>query len=84
MFCVVLLPTSYELDGQLSILVRGKTASRPALRPTQPPIQWVTISPEVKRTGCKTDHSLHLVPRSIILKLVSTPAYVFITLCLIN
>jgi hypothetical protein len=29
------------------------TACRPALRPTQPPIQWVprVISPEVKRSG---------------------------------
>jgi hypothetical protein len=42
------------------------TASRPALRPTQPPIQWVPVvlSPEVKRPESEADHSPHLVPRS--------------------
>jgi hypothetical protein len=36
------------------------TSSRLALGPTQPPIQWVpeALSPEVKRPGRKTDHSL--------------------------
>jgi hypothetical protein len=35
------------------------TASRTALRPTQPPIQWVpgTLSLEVKRSGHEADHS---------------------------
>jgi hypothetical protein len=35
------------------------TASRPALRPTQPPIQWVlgALSLGVKRPGRKSDHS---------------------------
>jgi hypothetical protein len=35
------------------------TASRPALRPTQPPIQCVlgTLSPGVKQPGCEVDHS---------------------------
>jgi len=39
-------------------------ASRPALGPTYPPIQWasVAISPGVSRQGCKDDH-LHLVLR---------------------
>jgi hypothetical protein len=40
---------------------------RPALGPTQPPVQWVTgvLSPGVKaRPGRDADHSLHLVPRS--------------------
>jgi hypothetical protein len=33
--------------------------SRPALGPTQPPIQRVSgaFSPEVKRPGCEADHS---------------------------
>jgi hypothetical protein len=40
------LATGYGLDGQESISGRAKiflfsTASRPALGPTQPPIQWV-------------------------------------------
>jgi hypothetical protein len=35
------------------------TESKPALGPTEPPIQWVpgTISPEVKRPGREADHS---------------------------
>jgi hypothetical protein len=35
------------------------TASRPALRPTQPPIQWVPValSPAVKLRGREADHS---------------------------
>jgi hypothetical protein len=43
---------------------RGKiflffTMSRPALRPTHPPIQWVpgALSPGAKRPGRKADHS---------------------------
>jgi hypothetical protein len=47
------------LDGQGSIISRWKisffsTASRPALGPTQPPIQWV---PEVKRQGREADQT---------------------------
>jgi hypothetical protein len=35
------------------------TASRTALGPTQPPIQWIpeALSLEVKRPGCEADHS---------------------------
>jgi hypothetical protein len=34
-------------------------SSRPALRSTQPPIQWVpaALSPGVKRSGREVDHS---------------------------
>jgi hypothetical protein len=36
------------------------TSSRPAVGPTQPPIQWVSgaLSPRVKRPGREADHSL--------------------------
>jgi hypothetical protein len=48
----------YGLDSPGSIPVRGKislffTASRLALWPTQPPLQWV---PGVKQLGCEADH----------------------------
>jgi len=40
------------------------TASRPVLRPTQPPIKWVPgeLSPGIKRWGVKLTTRLHLVP----------------------
>jgi hypothetical protein len=40
-------------------------ASRPALGPSQPPVQWIpgVLSPGVKRPGRDADHSPHLVPR---------------------
>jgi hypothetical protein len=54
----------HRLDGRGSNPGRGKiflfsTTSRPALRPTQPPIQWVPrpICAEVKRPGREADHS---------------------------
>jgi hypothetical protein len=42
------IATGYGLDGRVSIPGRGKIflfsiASRPALGPTQPPIQWVPV-----------------------------------------
>jgi hypothetical protein len=42
------------------------TASRPALEPTEPPIQSIlgTVSLEVKRPGREADNSLHLMRRS--------------------
>jgi hypothetical protein len=35
------------------------TSSRPALRPNQPPMEWVQgfLSPEVKQQGREADHS---------------------------
>jgi hypothetical protein len=56
--------TGYGLDGWGSFPGRGKIflfyiASRPALGPTQPPIQWIlgAVSPWVKRPGREADHS---------------------------
>jgi hypothetical protein len=54
--------------------------SRPALAPTQHPIQWVSgaLSLEVKRPGCEADHS---TPSSAEVKeywsYTATPQYVF-------
>jgi hypothetical protein len=62
-------------------------ASRPALRPTQPPIHWapVTLSPGINRPGRETDHS---PPSSAEIKNVwsctFTPQYVFTAWCLIK
>jgi hypothetical protein len=58
------IATGYGLGGRSSIPYRGKifmfsTASRPALGPTQPSIQWVSeaISTEVRRQEHETDGS---------------------------
>jgi hypothetical protein len=54
---------SYGLQVPGSIPGRGKTlssaVSRPTLRPTEPPIQWVLedLFLGVKRRGFETDHS---------------------------
>jgi hypothetical protein len=47
------------------------TVSRPALGPTQPPIQWVTgaLSPGVEWQGVKLITHLHLLPRSRMVEL---------------
>jgi hypothetical protein len=60
------IATGYGLDDRVvgvrvpvgSIIF--STASRPALRPTQPPIQWVTgaLSSGIKRPRREADHSL--------------------------
>jgi hypothetical protein len=63
------------------------TASRTALGPTQPPIQWVpgVLSLGVKRLGREADTHLHLVPRSKNeLHYTSTPQYAFTAWCLVK
>jgi len=54
----------FESQQELGIFF-FTTASRTALEPTQPPIQWIpgALSLGVKRSGCEADHS-HLVPTS--------------------
>jgi hypothetical protein len=69
---VVGIATGYELDdGGVGVRVPVgsrifSTSSRPALGPTQPPIQWLpaALSPGVKRPGREADDSPQLVPRS--------------------
>jgi hypothetical protein len=60
----VSIATGYGLDDRGSIPSKGKiflfsTASRPALGPTQPSIQYVlgALSPGVKQPGREADHS---------------------------
>jgi hypothetical protein len=69
----VSIVSGYGLDGRGSIPGRGERnfplafVSRPALRPTQPPVQWVpgVLSPGVKRDrGVTLTTHPHLVPRS--------------------
>jgi hypothetical protein len=61
----VSIETGYGLDGRGSNPGRGTiflsyTASRPALGPTQAPIQWVleSLSLGVKQSGREAEHSL--------------------------
>jgi len=58
--------TRYGLDGPGIESRWGREfshLSRPALGPTQPPIQWVPgVSWGVKRPGCGVDHPPHLAP----------------------
>jgi hypothetical protein len=55
------------------------TASRTALGPTQPPIQWVSgaLSVGVKRSGREADHSLHLVSSRMCGAIPPLPQYAF-------
>jgi hypothetical protein len=63
------------------------TLSRPALEPTQPPIQWVTwaFSLGIKQQGREADHSS---PTSAEFKKMcvytSTPPYALMAYCLIS
>jgi hypothetical protein len=60
------------------------TASRPALGPTQHPIQWISgaFSLSVKRPGRAADRSLHLVPRSRMFGgIIPLPQYAFMEWC---
>jgi hypothetical protein len=88
------IATGYGLDNWgVGVQVLGgknfhfSMSSRPALRTTQPPIQWVpgTLSPGVKRQGRKADHS---PPTSAKVKKMwiytSTPPYAFMAYCLIS
>jgi hypothetical protein len=72
----VSIPTGYGLDCFDSIPDRSKIflfsiASRPALGPTQPHIQWALgdLSLGVKRQRREADHSPPLVPRSRMVEL---------------
>jgi hypothetical protein len=62
-------------------------SSRPALRSTQPPIQWVpgALSPGIERLGREADHS---PPASAaVMKMfiyTSIPPYAFMAYCLIS
>jgi hypothetical protein len=58
------IATGYGLDSECSVPGKGKiflfsTAARPALGPTQPPIQWVLgdLSLGIKRQGREADRS---------------------------
>jgi hypothetical protein len=73
-------------QGQLCPFLSA-TASRFALGPTQPPIQWVpgAVIPEVKQPGLEADHSL---PFSAKVKnawnYTPIPQYVFMAWCLVK
>jgi len=53
------IATRFGLDGPgIESQCRGEFPhpSRPALRPTQPPIQWVTVFHGAKAGGCGIEH----------------------------
>jgi hypothetical protein len=62
------------------------TASRTALEPTQPPIQWVpgALSLGVKRPGCEAEHSPPSSAEVNAWSYTSTPQYVFMAWCLVK
>jgi hypothetical protein len=60
------------------------TASRTALGPTQPPIEWVPgdFSLGVKRPGREADHHFYLVPKPGMRGAIpSLPQYAFMAWC---
>jgi hypothetical protein len=65
---VLIMLTGYGLDGPGIEPRWGRDfshTSRPALGPTQPPVQWLQgLSRGVKRSGCGADHPPLPVPRS--------------------
>jgi hypothetical protein len=88
---VVGIATAYRLDDR-GVEVRVPVGSRiftspPALRSTQPPIQWIpgALSPGVKRPRREADHS---PPTSTEVKktwvYTSTPRYAFMAQCLVK
>jgi len=64
---VVGIATRYGLDIPTTKSLCGQDfshLSRPVLRPTQPPIQWVPdLFPGGKATECGVDHPPHLAPK---------------------
>jgi hypothetical protein len=79
------IATGYGLDDRgVGVPSRVKnflfsTSSRPALGPTQPPIQWVpgALSPGVKRQGREADHSPLASAEVKKMIYTSTPPYIF-------
>jgi hypothetical protein len=81
-------PDDWGFESQQSLgFFLFTTASRLALRPTQPPIQWVlgALSLGVKWHWCEADHS---PPSSVKAKnawrYTSTPQYTFMVWCLVK
>jgi hypothetical protein len=76
-----------QLPAEMMGIFLFATASGPALRPTQPPIQRVpgALFPGIKRPGREADHS---PPSSADVKnawnYTSTPPYAFMVWCLIK
>jgi hypothetical protein len=76
-----------EGQGRVCFFFSFAPTSRPALRPTQPPIRWVTstLSPWVKRPGHEADHSPPSNAKSKnAWSYTSTPQYVFTAWCLVK
>jgi hypothetical protein len=90
---VIIVSTGRTIGGSRARFPAGAgnflftTASRTALGPTKPPIQWVpgALSPGLKRPVCETDHSR---PFSATVKnawsYTSAPQYVFMAWCLVK